>query len=152
MPRVRYVEGETGVAHNPELGVNARVLVGGGGGRFLKRTNRNWVKVVGGLDVIRDWPTAEAQSETKLEANISLDYILFRYSVNNNYFRTGLTIFPGLTDWGRVRAEWSLRLQQTLVGNLGWGLNGYISFDSDPLDTTAASDDWGLTTTLGWTF
>lgn len=152
LPHNWLVEGAAGIIHNEELGVNARVLLGGGGGRFLRRTDRNWVKFVGGLNVIREWPTGVARPDTNLEANLSLDYILFRYSVNSNYFRTGLVIYPGLSQWGRVRAEWTLRLQQTLVGNFGWSLNGYASFDSDPLDSTAATDDWGVVTALGWTF
>lgn len=145
-------EAQAGATENQELGVDARVLVGGGGGRFLKRTNRNWFKLVGGLDVNREWPTGIMQPDTNLEATISLDYSLFRYSVNNNLFRTGLTIYPGITDWGRVRAEWTLRLQQTLVGSLVWSLNGYFSLDNEPPDPTAATDDWGVVTALGWSF
>jgi len=147
-----FVEGQAGVIHNEELGLDLEVLLGGGGGRFLKRTNRNWVRVVGGLDIIREWPTGMYDPETNLEANISLDYILFKYSANNNYFRTGLTLFSGLTDWGRVRGNWNLHLNQTIVGNLSWSLNGYAGYDSDPVDPTAESEDWGLVLALGWTF
>jgi len=62
------------------------------------------------------------------------------------------SVFPNLTNWGRVRSELDVSASREIVKDFTLFLSFYDSFDSDPADPTAAKNDYGLVTSLGWTF
>ena len=61
-------------------------------------------------------------------------------------------MFPSLTTWGRVRSEVDISASRELVRDLTFVLSFYDSYDSDPLGVDATGNDYGLVTSLGWTF
>jgi hypothetical protein len=60
-------------------------------------------------------------------------------------------LLPSLTESGRVRGEGSLRLRRELVSDLFFEILVYDSYDSRPSEGSE-KNDWGLSTSLGYTF
>ncbi len=50
-----FFTGFTGFERNTELGLDLRVLAGGGGGKDLFRTNTNLLAAVAGLQLTQEW-------------------------------------------------------------------------------------------------
>jgi hypothetical protein len=64
---------------------------------------------------------------------------------------TSLTLYPSLTDTGRVRADLDVALRHELVADLFFELNFYGSHDSRPPENGEKSD-YGFVTGLGYSF
>ena len=63
-----------------------------------------------------------------------------------------MQIFPSFTNSGRVRAELDIDFTWELISDLFWRLSFYNSYDSDPVVVDAENNDYGVTTSLGWSF
>jgi hypothetical protein len=137
---------------NDELGINLRVLTSGGVGRYFLQTNSQDLSLVGALAVNSEWITDSADRDQNLEAMFFTSYNIFRYRHPQTRLTSGLTIFPSLTDWGRVRAEFNSTLRNEIVTDFFWDLNLYVSYDNQPPDPDAANSDYGIVTGLGWSF
>jgi hypothetical protein len=63
-----------------------------------------------------------------------------------------LEIIPNLTNTGRVRGEFDITLKWEIIQDLFWQLSFYDSYDSDPVADGAEQNDYGVTTSLGYSF
>jgi hypothetical protein len=61
-------------------------------------------------------------------------------------------LIPSITEWGRVRAEFSTKVKWEIVGDLFWLVEVYDSFDSDPQTVGAANHDYGVITSVTYDF
>jgi hypothetical protein len=136
---------------NDELGLDLRTLLGAGYGWVPVRSNNNWFSLAAGLDVNREIPT-DGESSTNLEAVGMVRYEYYRYSQPKRKFSANLAVFPGLTDWGRWRANFTTDFRWELISDLFWNLNFYASFDSSPISENASKSDYGITSSLGYNF
>ena len=76
----------------------------------------------------------------------------FRYDTPELDLSTSLQIIPNLSDSGRVRSEFDIKLRWEMVEDLFWELSVYDSYDSDPVLDDAEKNDYGIVTSLGWEF
>ena len=81
---------------------------------------------------------------------MSAEYQLFRFDEPEVDIFTKLKIIPSLTDIGRVRVEYDLKLRWELVKDLFWEVKFYDSFDSDPRSDSAEKNDYGIVTGVAW--
>jgi hypothetical protein len=137
---------------NDELGIDLRVLTSGGIGRYLLQTNYQDLALVGALAINSEWVTDSSDRDRNLEAMIYTSYNIFRYRHPQTRLTSSLTIFPSLTDWGRVRVEFNSTLRNEIVTDFYWDLNLYLSYDNQPPDQQASASDYGIVTGLGWSF
>jgi hypothetical protein len=140
-----------GLDRNTELGIDLRSSIAGGGGRQLKQTNRSMFRVIGALSVNREIPF-EGSTTNNIEAIGTLAYSLFRYDRPEIDFSTDLSLIPSLTQSGRYRSNYNLRLRQEIIKDLFWDLSIYYSFDSDPPSTAASNSDYGVVLSVGYSF
>jgi hypothetical protein len=140
-----------GFMRNQELGYDLRATVSGGIGSFLARSNHNVVAVGGGLSTSREVPV-EGDSRQQLDALLAVRQSYFRYDTPKTDIATSLYVYPGLSDWGRVRLELDSRLNRELVKDFTVGFTIYDSYDSRPPTEGARKNDVGLSLTVGWTF
>ena len=151
--RNRWDAGATGLAEtNDELGIDRRFSFGGGGGRFLRQTNRSSMLLVGGLQLTQEKAANIEGTDESLEGYGSFTAEWFRYDEPELDFSTTLAVFPSLSDWGRVRANLDLRLKWEIVADLFWDITLYNSYDSDPPSLDADQNDFGVRTSVGWEF
>jgi hypothetical protein len=136
---------------NDELGIDLRVLVDGGYGRSFIQTNRQRLLAVAGLAVNREW-SAEGPSDLNLEGAFTATYKFFQYHTPKADITVTAVLFPGLTDWGRLRGEFDTKFRREMVSDFFWDIDFYYSYDNRPRSEGAATDDWGIVTSVGWTF
>jgi hypothetical protein len=78
-------------------------------------------------------------------------YEYFTYDSPKTSLTTTLTIFPSVTDAGRIRSNIDVALRRELVKDLFVELSFYDSYDSRPPDE-GEKNDYGIVTSLGYTF
>ncbi len=139
-----------GFERNDELGIDLRSLGGGGFGRYLIQSGRSLWSVTGGLAVVNE-QRAEEEAETNVESFFNTDYEFFTFDTPKTTLTTALTIYPSLTDSGRVRSNLDFSIRQELITDLFLELTFYDSYDSKP-PGDGTKNDYGVVTGLGYTF
>lgn len=135
---------------NDELGIDLRLLGGGGFGRFLIKDNRSRWLASAGLAASRELRNADS-NETQLEGQLTTDYSYFFFSPTKTDLNLKLVLFPGITESDRLRGNFDAKLRWEIVNDLVWDLTYYFTWDNKP-PTGASSEDTGVTTSIGYTF
>ncbi len=142
---------QTGFEQNSELGLDLRINLGVAGGRNMIQNNRNVFQALIGFQGISEWLTGVTESTRDFEGVITLYYSLFKYDSPKSNISATVAAFPGITDLGRIRVNTSMRIGQEIVRDFTIGLTFYNSFDNQPPEGSA-KNDWGVTTSIGYTF
>jgi hypothetical protein len=143
--------GFTGLERNTELDLNLRAMVGGGYGRYFVQNNHSeWL---GGLGMAysRENYTG-GETFDSVEGVVTTSFKIFRYDFPETDIGGSLTLLPSLTKSGRYRAEGDLRAKYEFVDDLYFELKVYGSYDSKPPLADSEQSDYGLTTSLGYSF
>ena len=135
---------------NDELGVLSRYSGGGAFGRYLVQNNRHQLSLTAGLLATREQFTGQDPGESKGEGRIQGRY-LFRNLEPESSVSWVLSVYPLLEDPSQYRAESDLSLRRELIEDLFFDISLYGSYVSDP-PTGAANSDYGVTTSLGYSF
>ena len=148
---VSFVQGVGTVQGNEELGLDMREVLGVGLGRFVVQTGHNEWSAVAGLAGVRENFQSE-ETQNSLEGVIGTEYSYFRYDTPKRSVDLGLAVFPSLTQSGRVRAEAQLESRFEIVKDLFFEVSGYGSYDSDADPSAPSNTDYGVVTSLGYSF
>jgi putative salt-induced outer membrane protein YdiY len=151
-PGNRFWSGLTSVERNEETGIEARVLVGGGYGRYFLQSSSNEVAALVGIGASREWATGEADDQTSLEGIIGVDWRIFDFASPTTSLTAKGILYPSLTESGRYRTDASVSLRREIVSDFYIDLSFYQTYDSDPPDLEAATTDYGVVTSLGYSF
>jgi hypothetical protein len=135
---------------NDELGIDLRLLGGGGFGRFLIKTNRSRWHASAGLAASRELRKIDS-NETLLEGQLSSGYSYFFFSPTKTDLNLNLVLYPGITESDRLRGNFDAKLRWEIINDFVWDLTYYFTWDNKP-PTGASSSDTGVTTSLGYTF
>jgi hypothetical protein len=150
LPDRYYSEGSLEFTRNEELGLELRQQIGITFGRYLaQNNNREWRAGLGlaasterGTDGVRR-DNFQGQLETTLR--------MFRFDHPKTEVLASLNLFPSISESGRVRGEASIKAKYELVTDLFFQISVYESYDNRPAEGSTTSD-WGLTTSLGYSF
>lgn len=155
----RFIEGRiwspVGLAQlerNDELGLRRRATIGGGMGRYLTDTNEHRINFMGGLVRSTEDATDAVESTDSIEAMTGLNIEWFRYDSPELDVSSQLMVFERLSDESRTRGNLDLSFKWELIEDFNWGMSVYYSFDSAPENFDASGSDYGVVTTLGWSF
>lgn len=149
-PNRWYTEWFTSVERNDELGISARLLAGAGLGRYVVQTNENQLSLTGGLVATRESFIGNEDSTTKAEGLIQVRYLHRNLEPDTSVTFTS-NVFPLLEDLREFRAETDLSFRREFIDDLFFDVTLYHSFLSDP-PPDAAESDYGITTSLGYSF
>ncbi len=136
---------------NDELGLQLRSLLGLGYGRFFLQTSLHELAWLAGIAATREDYTGESSRESS-EAVLGLSYYLYRFSPLSADIMASAVAFPSLTESGRVRAEADLKTRYEIIKDLYFEIDVYYSADNRPGQEAAANYDYGVVTSLGYTF
>lgn len=143
--------GFAGLERNSELDLNLRSSAGGGLGRYFVQSNRSeWVGGVGLAYNHENYTGGETLDS--VEGVLVTSFRIFRYDFPETDIGGSLALIPSLTEAGRVRAEGDLRAKYEFVDDLYFEVKLYGSYDSKPPLTDSEQSDYGLTTSLGYSF
>lgn len=146
-----YWAGVGSLERNDEQGIDLRSLAGAGYGRFLLQTGRTLWSATAGMVVVNEQRAGNESSETNLEGLLNMEYEFFTYDTPKTRLKTALTVYPSLTENGRVRTEADVALSHELIEDLFVEISIYDSWDSQP-PSEGEKNDYGIVTSLGYTF
>ena len=95
---------------------------------------------------------SEGESDEEVEAFLSGSYRFFTFDYPNTNIDISLQAFHGLSSDGGLRLEADVSIKRELVKDFYFSVGAYDSYDNDPITPTAAENNWGLTTSFGWSF
>ena len=149
--RNSYLVALSDFLHSSQQDLTLRTTLGGGYGRYLKRTtnsNLSWLAGVAFVNESFD-TTAGRPSDQQADALVGLQYSYVRFKVGD--FNSQLLVFPGLTDTGRVRVTTNNSINIKLVNNFHFTFTFWDNFDSRP-PVTAKRNELGVSSGIGWSF
>ena len=139
------------VESNDSTGVDLRLSGGAQFGKYLIKTNNQWFTLAGGLLVTEEKPEG-AESQTNVEVMGSVRYRFFRYAEPKRSFDTIFNIYPSLTDSDRYRANLQTTFKLEFVEDLFWSMELWATYDNKPLSPDVEETDFGITTSVGWSY
>ena len=108
--------------------------------------------VVGGAVVTQENTGDNAEDDANLEGIFIADFGIFRFSTPKTELRTTLNFWPSITDWGRVRTNFDITLGQEIISDdMSISLTAYATHDNQP-PSDAANGDFGIVTSLDFSF
>jgi hypothetical protein len=151
-PKARYLLGLASMEANDELGLKGRLQVGGAYmWRFHERPD-SVASTFTGLVLNEEWETGGRGSTTSVEAVGGLMWQIYRFANPETTLSSTFEVYPSLTDTGRVRARTDVTLKRKFYGDFTFQLQFYDDYDNRPPSDDAVTNDYGFTTSLGYTF
>ena len=150
LPNRYYSEGSLEFTRNEELGLDLRSLIGATFGRYLVQTKNSEWRAGAGLAASTE-KGADGSRRDNLEAQLTTSLNLFHFEHPKKDVTAILTVLPNLTESGRVRGEFSFKARREFITDLFFEVSLYDSYDNRPSEGSP-NNDWGLTTSLGYTF
>jgi len=151
LPNRRFRTWLGGLEANDALGLNLRASVGGASGTYFVKTNLTWFYAAVGLVATDERYSGESDTNS-LEALGQVRYKYFRYDSPKRSFDTTLYVLPSLTESGRIRSNLRTTFKLELVRDLFWSMEVYASHDTNPPREDVLKTDYGVTSSLGYSF
>jgi putative salt-induced outer membrane protein YdiY len=146
-----FLQGFAGVEGNDELGLNMRATLGAAYGRYLMQTQSQEWSAYLGVAVTREDFGTESNRES-VEGVLGTQYSLFRYNSPEASLDALLNVLPSFTESGRVRSEARIRSRYEIVTDLFFEIDVYSSYDNRPDENANSNSDYGIVTSLGYSF
>jgi hypothetical protein len=149
-----------GFERNDELGLDLRTGLGAGLGRYLIQTNSSELSLLGGLlgtlenlnpEESEPGTTGQSRKES-VEGMLGVDYSRYIFDDPTVDLSVSLYAFPSITQSGRTRAQFDVYLRWELINDLFWELSYYNTYDSDPPSGSESTSDYGIVTSIGYSF
>jgi hypothetical protein len=141
-----------GLESNDELGLNLRTSLGAGLGRYLIQTNTSELSAIGGLIGTSEQLSGNVSTEQNLEGLLGMEYSRYVFDDPTVDLTATLATFPSITDAGRLRTQFDISLKWEIIKDLYWDLSYYNTYDSDPPSGSLSTSDYGIVTSVGWSF
>jgi small nuclear ribonucleoprotein (snRNP)-like protein len=142
-----------GMERNDALALEYRATAASGlAQRYFPTANQRF-RIATGLQLNNEkFKSDEAQ--TSVESFLVGSFDWFRFSEPELDLSTTAYLFPSLTDTGRVRGSLDLTLRWEIVKDFFWQVSLYDDYDNKAnegqSDADAETNDYGITTSLGW--
>ncbi len=147
-----FVMGQVKTQENTELDLDSRIQAGVGGGSDFIRTNTNRLYWIAGLLVNREAAISTDDVSVNVESAFTIQYKWFQYHRPKIDVSTNINVFPSLTISGRVRMEYYLYAKYEVIKDFFLGVQFYDNYDNKPTSGESAKNDYGIITTIGWSF
>lgn len=139
------------VGKNANQSLEFRGLAGGGAGRRLLQTNRTNISLMAGLSGLREKFT-DTDFLTSAEVVTGFLFDTYRFNTPEIQITTSFLALPSISKTARVRLQFDAKARLELIKDFFWQVSVFETFDSNPPSETAQRSDFGLTTSLGWSF
>lgn len=148
LPDNRYKAWLANAESNESLGLDLRLYGGGVYGNYLIRRSNGSLNVGYGLIGTQE-SFSDNTHQTGLEGVLSAAIRYFRFAEPERSLNTRLTLFPSLTESGRLRSDFRTTFKLEFLKDLFWSMEAYYQSDNEP-SRGAAENDYGITTSIGW--
>jgi hypothetical protein len=145
-------QGFGAIERNDQLGLDRRMTIGGGMSRWLTDTNSRRINFTGGVVFTRENEAQALESDQSLEAVAGMTLDWFRYDDPELDVAVRLTLFNRLSKESRTRGNLDVDLRWELINDFFWGFSLYYSFNTEPTGVDTSREDYGIVTSVGWSF
>jgi putative salt-induced outer membrane protein YdiY len=139
----------TGFETNEELGLDLRTLVAGTAGRYLIQNPTLRFEVNAGL--AGNYEERQDGTTTSAEGLIRSSFEIFKHTLPITRLSASVSVFPGITESGRLRVSTNVNLRNEIVRSVFWDLTFFSTFDNRPPEG-AEQEDYGIVTSIGASF
>jgi hypothetical protein len=141
-----------GWQQNTELGLASRYLLNGTFGLQPLTDNHNRLLAAAGFSYNQEQSVETGQFSGNLDALFNISYKRFYYSTPKLSINASYSVFPGISDWGRIRMQADLNVSVEIFKDFQTGLVFYYSYDNKPPQGSLSTNDYGILFTVGYTF
>ncbi|HSD74643.1 MAG TPA: DUF481 domain-containing protein [Steroidobacteraceae bacterium] len=147
-----YWAGLASLERNEELGIESRLQLGGGFGRYVRQTPYSEVTAFAGATFTKEWVTGAENGQESGEGVLGGSWRIFRLNTPKTTLTSQLVLYPSITESGRYRGAADVSLRKEIIKDFFLELSFYYDYDSQPPGEATAKDDYSITTSLGYTF
>jgi hypothetical protein len=137
---------------NTELDLDMRLQAGAGAGYDFVRTNSVRFYGLAGMVVNHEKTIATTEVSNNIEALLAAQFKWFQYRHPKIDITSNFELYPSLTINNRVRFEYDIAAKYEIVRDLFFNLQFYVSSDTKPATGESVKTDWGVITSIGYTF
>ncbi len=139
------------VSRNDELDLDRRLLVTATTGVSPIKNNHDILLFSTGLAGNAETSTNGNKTQS-FEGVLMASYSRFNYNTPKTDISTALKFYPSLTESGRYRVNYDLSFRREIVSNLFFDLSYYLEYDSKASSGEGEKKDYGIVTSIGWTY
>lgn len=136
---------------NSQLDLDARIGLAIGGGRSVIHTPKAMMLVWVGVSGIQETYVA-TEPVTSADAILAWSYALYTYGRHETSFTAKATLLPSLTIDNRVRVNLEANFKREFFKDFYFGIGAFETYDSNPQGVDARKNDFGIDSSLGWSF
>lgn len=136
---------------NSQLDLEARATAAVGAGRTLVHTNKALMVAWIGISGLRE-KYVGTDAGNSADAVLAWSWAIFTYGRHKTDFKVSATVLPSLTIDNRVRFNLQVDFKREFFKDFYFGIGGFETYDSSPQGVDARKNDFGINTTLGWSF
>ena len=151
-PKSWYWGVYTALEKNTELGIDLRSRFALGFGKDLIHGASSDLLFTLGANVSNEQTIDSEDSQNSAEGLLSIQFKKFSYKEPEIDISTDFTVFPSITEGGRVRATFDIKASIDLISDVYFSLSFYDNYDSDPPSASASKNDFGIVTSIGYSF
>ena len=134
---------------NDELSLDYRYSVGTGLGRnLIESPKSNWRGALA-LQLLTE-KSLEGETQESVEAILNTHYSIYKFATPELHLKFALSIYPSLTESGRVRGDTDINFRWEIVKDLYLDITGFGTYDNKAAEES--SFDYGITTGIGWDY
>jgi hypothetical protein len=152
LPNKRYYSYFGNLEQNDQLGIDLRTVAGADYGWVPISTNAHWLTVGAGLAANLERPFGDTDPDQNIEAVGTIRYQHYKQSIPKRNIEAYFRIMPSLTQFDRIRTDFTLDFKWEIVESLYFGTDFYASHDSSPPSPEASDTDYGIRTSVGYSF
>ena len=152
LPNKRYYSYFGNLEQNDQLGIDLRTVVGADYGWVPISNSRHWLTMGRGLAANLEKPFGDIDADQNIEGVGTIRYQHYKQSVPKRNIEAYFRLMPSLTQSNRVRTDFTLDFKWEIVESLYFGTDFYASHDSSPPSPEASDTDYGVRTSVGYTF
>lgn len=152
LPNKWFARVSTQAQQNTELELDFRLQAGAGAGYDFIRSN--FVRFYGMAGVVANHEKKIIADEisNNIEALFAAQCKWFQYRHPKIDITGNFEVYPSLTINKRVRFEYDIASKYEIIKDLFFNLQFYGSSDNKPATGESAKSDWGVVTSIGYTF
>jgi len=136
---------------NTELGIENRASSNARIGFTPIDNSANLLDISAGLVLNREFDSEEnATNNTEGIINVTYDFFLF--TKPDIDLTTSLVVFPSFTVKRRLRSDFNFRMRWKVFSNFTLNFKYYFTYDNKPPTVGALTFDYGINTSIGYTF
>ncbi|MEP4148172.1 MAG: DUF481 domain-containing protein [Halioglobus sp.] len=138
-----------GYESNDELEVDYRASAGAGAGKFLLDSSQARSAIVMGLQAVTE-RFDSGEKENSIEGVLSASYQTWKNLPGDVGINSRLSLYPGLTEFGRLRGDTSIVLTWDLIDRVSLDLSVFGVYDNE--SRSDSNWDYGISTGVGLSY